>query len=185
MHERKQRGRQRLRAGTIAIGLAAIGLACAPRALGPAFARAPEPTPERARLYVYRLDPRASISPVRLRIDGRPIGVLHHGEYETVELPTGMHQIEAGVRSVAFVAWGWNDLGLHIGPGETAWLKISVRLTERAQPAPRDLEIAGRTGGAVSENVYLQPMGEAEAIRELAGTTRLVPPKATGRAREP
>ena len=155
--------------------LGAILVACSTRPMGPPFAEAPSPSPERARIYVYRLDPRASVSPVRLRVDGQPLGVLRHGEYERVDLPPGVHEIEAGVRSVAFVAWGWNDLGLHVGPGETAYLKISVRLTERSQPAGRALDIAGRTSGAVSENVYLQPMGASEALAELAGTTRLVP----------
>ena len=181
---------RRVQSASARIGLAialsgTILVACAPRPTGPAFAEAPDPREDRGRIYLYRLDPRPSISPVQVRLDGRPIGVLHHGEYETVELSPGMHEIEAGVRSVAFVAWGWNDLGLHVGPGETAWLKLSVQLTERAQPGGRALEIAGRTGGAISENVYLQPMGQAEALRELAGTTRLVPSPDSGSGREP
>lgn len=175
---------QRRTTGALALA-AVLLLACAPRPTGPPFDEPPNPAPERARITVYRVDPRASVSPVRLRIDGNPIGVLHHGEYETIEFAPGMHEIEAGVRSVAWVAWGWNDLGLHVGPGEAAYLKISVRLTERSPSAGRSLEIAGRTGGAVSENVYLQPMGESEALRELAGTTRLVPTPEAGSGREP
>ncbi len=182
-----EEGRRR-RAGAVVLataGLAAMLLGCAPRPTGPPFAEPPAPSPDRARITVYRLDPRASVSPVRLHVDGAPVGVLQHGEYDTLELAPGMHEIEAGVRSVAWVAWGWNDLGLHVGPGETAYLKISVRLTERSQPAGRALEIAGRPGGAVSENVYLQPMGTGEARRELAGTTRRVASPGPAAAPEP
>ena len=160
-------------------------LACAPRPTGPPFVAPPSPTPDRARLTVYRLDPRASVSPVRVRVDGVPIGVLRHGEYETVELAPGVHEIEAGVRSVAWVAWGWNDLDFPLDPGETAHLKVSVRLTERSQPGGRALDIAGRSSGAVSENVYLQPVGADEARRELAETTRIPPPAEPDSVREP
>jgi hypothetical protein len=181
--------KRRQQATWMAFGVAAwaglLLLACAPRPTGPPFVDPPSPAPDRARLTVYRLDPRASVSPVRVRIDGVPIGVLHHGEYETVEVAPGVHEIEAGVRSVAWVAWGWNDLDLRVEPGETAYLKVSVRLTERSQPGGRALDIAGRPSGAVSENVYLQPMGASEARRELADTTRILPPAAPDSVREP
>ena len=162
-----------------------ILVGCASPPTGPPFAAAPAPAPDRARLYVYRMDPRASVSPVRLQIDGQPVGTLADGEYAAIELTPGVHRLEAGVRSVTFVAWGWNDLRLHIAPGETAYLKVSVRLTERAQPAGRALDIAGRAGGAVSENVYLQPLGEAEALRDLADTTRFEPLPEALPGREP
>ena len=149
--------------------------ACAPRATGPPFSAAMSPAADRARLYLYRVDPRPSISPVRIRVNGRDLGILHDGEYATLELPPGARRIEAGVRSVAFVAWGWNDQHLRIAPGETAYVEISVRLTERTQPASRSLDIAGRPGGAVSENVYLRPTGEADALEALRQTTRRVP----------
>lgn len=155
--------------------LAAILVACSTHPMGLPFTEALPPGPEHARIYVYRLDPLVSVSPIRLTVDGRPFGVLRHGEYERIDLPPGLHDIKAGIRSVAFVTWGWNDVRLHVGPGETAYLKISARLTERSQPAGRALDIAGRTSGAVSENVFLQPMGASEARADLAGTTRMVP----------
>ena len=182
------RERSRIRPFTVATAIAsvlAILVACASRPPGPPFSPAPDPATDRARIYVYRLDPRASVSPVRLEIDGTPIGTLRDGEYATLDLAPGFHRLEAGVRSVAFVAWGWNDLRLHVAAGETAYLKISVRLAERAQPAGRALEIAGRPGGAISENVYLQPLGEAEALRDLAGTTLFQPTPGPARAEEP
>lgn len=181
--------KRRHQAERMAFGMAAwVGLlllACAPLPSGPPFVAPPSPAPDRARLTVYRLDPRASVSPVRILVGGVPIGVLRHGEYETVDLAPGVHEIEAGVRSIAWVAWGWNDLDLPLDPGETAYLKVSVRLTERSQPGGRALDIAGRTSGAVSENVYLQPMGAPEARRELAETTRIPPPAEPDPVREP
>lgn len=175
----KERGRSvdewRRRSAAVAIVACILLGACAPRATGPAFRNAVPPAEDRARLYLYRVDPRPSISPVRVRIDGRPVGVLHNGEYETVLLAPGSHRIEAGVRSVAFVAWGWNDQRLHIEPGETAYLRLAVRVDEREPPPARALEIAGRPSGAASENVFLQPRGEAAALQDLAGTTRVVP----------
>lgn len=183
MRKRRQHGAGSIFAVTAWTGL--MLLACAPRPTGAPFVEPPSPSPDRARVTVYRLDPRASVSPVRLRIDGTPIGVLHHGEYETIELVPGVHPIEAGVRSVAWVAWGWNDLDLTVDPGETVYLKVSVRLMERSPPAGRALEIAGRPGGAVSENVYLQPMGASDARRELAGTTRILSAPDSDPPREP
>ena len=172
-NQRKNSRRRSIATATALATMILVG--CVPRPTGPPFAAAPDPAPDRARLYVYRMDPRASVSPVRLQVDGQPVGTLADGEHAAIELTPGVHRLQAGVRSVTFVAWGWNDLQLHVAPGETAYLKISVRLTERAQHAGRALDIAGRPGGAVSENVYLQPLGEAEALRDLADTTRFEP----------
>ena len=69
--------------------------------------------------------------------------------------------------------------------GTTCWRRADVRLTERAQPAGRALDIAGRPGGAISENVYLQPLGEAEALRDLADLTRFEPLPEALPGREP
>lgn len=143
---------------------------------GPPFAAAPEPGAGRARLYVFRIDPKPSLSTVELAIDERPEGRLRHGEYATFELDAGSHRLDVRQRGLAFASWGWNRQRIQARSGETVYLEISVRLS--AQPVPgsgRDLEIGGRESGAASENVFLQHRTEAAAREALAGTTLRVP----------
>jgi hypothetical protein len=158
--------------GLIVSGVGGIAAGCAQAPLGPPFRAEPEPVAPRARLYLYRPEGRSDFSRVRVTVDGLEIGEFRSGEYDTLELSSGSHHLRAGVRNVAFVAWGWNDQRLRFDPGETLYVEVSVRLTERAQPAAAGLEIAGRTGGVVSENVYLQLKPEAEALEALRAMTR-------------
>ncbi len=139
---------------------------------GPAFTPAPEPSPGRARLYVFRIDPQPSLSTVELAIDEQSEGQLRHGEYATFELAAGSHRIDLRQRGLAFLSWGWNGEQLRARAGETFYLEVSVRIS--AQPMPgsgRDLEIAGRDGGAASENVFLQHRGKAQALELLSAAT--------------
>ena len=149
--------------------------ACAKPPAGPPFELAPPPAENRARIYLFRSDPRPSRSTVRVTIDGREFGTFRNAEYETLELAPGSHQLRAGMRSLAFVAWGSNEQRLRLRPGETIFVQLSVRLTERPQPGGRELEIPGRTSGAASENVFLQIRPEQAALEQLRATTRLVP----------
>jgi hypothetical protein len=149
-----------------------LGSACATAPLGPPFSLAPAPAENRARVYLYRSDPHASLSTVRVTIDGREIGELRNDEYETLEVSAGSHHLRAGVRSIVLVAWGWNEQRVRLEPGETLFVELSVRLTEREQPATPGLEIAGRASGAASENVYLQIQPEKEALAALDTMTR-------------
>ena len=151
-----------------------VGLsACATDpAAGPAFAAAPEPSPGRTRLYVFRIDPHRSLSTVELAIDRQSKGNLRHGEYATFELAPGIHRLDLRQRGLAFVSWGWNGEQLRAQAGETIYLEVSVRMS--AQPMPgtgREMEIAGRGSGAASENVFLQHRSRAEALERLSGTT--------------
>jgi len=148
---------------------------CARAPLGPPFERAPLPPESRARLYLFRVDERPSLATVRVTVDGREIGSFRNGEYETLELSAGSHHVRAGMRSIALVAWGWNEQRIRFAPGETLFVHLSVRLTEREQPAAAGLEIAGRQSGSASENVYIQIQPEREALSMIEGTTRLVP----------
>ena len=139
---------------------------------GPAFAAAPEPSPGRTRLYVFRIDPHPSLSTVELAIDRQSEGNLRHGEYATFELAAGIHRLDLRQRGLAFVSWGWNGEQLRAQTGETIYLEVSVRMS--AQPMPgtgREMEIAGRGSGAASENVFLQHRSRAEALERLSGTT--------------
>lgn len=149
--------------------------ACASAPLGPPFERAPFPSESRARLYLFRVDERPSLATVRVTIDGREIGSFRNGEYETLELSAGSHHVRAGMRSIALVAWGWNEQRVRFAPGETLFVHLSVRLTEREQPTAAGLEIAGRQSGSASENVYLQIQPERDAVAMLETTTRLAP----------
>ena len=168
---RSQRWKRRVIVTLVLLWLSA----CASAPLGPPFERAPFPPESRARLYLFRIDERPSLSTVRVTVDGREIGSFRNGEYETVELSAGSHNVRAGLRSIALVAWGWNEQRIRFAPGETLYVQLSVRLTEREQPAAAGLEIAGRPSGAASENVYIQIQPEREALAMIGGTTRLVP----------
>jgi hypothetical protein len=159
----------------IVTALAFTTLGCARAPAGPAFEAAIAPPPHRGRLYLYRADSRNSFSRVRVTVGGLQVGRFRDAEYETLELPAGLHKIRAGLRSLAGVAWGWNEQVIHLKPGESAFVEISVRLTERPQTGGRSLDIAGRTGGVASENVYLQRRSEKEALARIQLTTRLVP----------
>jgi len=161
-----------------AFGLAVLLLSlagCAKTPAGPAFEIAPPPPAGRARIYLFRADVRSSRSSIRVTIDGREIGTFQDREYETLEISAGPHHLRAGLRSITFVAFGWNEQRIRLAPGETIYIQLSARLTERAQPATRELEIAGRTSGAVSENVYLQIQPERDALPQLRKSTRIVP----------
>jgi len=156
--------------------LFALVLGCAQAPSGPRFEWAPPPPPNRGRVYVYRSDPRPSMSAVRVTVNGQEIGRFRDREYATMELAAGSHRLNAGMRSLAFVAWGWNEHTFRVRPGETRFIELSVRLEERGVPGPgysRDLEIAGRPEGAASENVFIldRPQADAEAILP---TTRLI-----------
>jgi len=170
--EKKTAAQRRRRSVALATLVLLAVTGCASPPAGPRFLRAEAPNASRARLYIYRGDVRSSLSQLRVSVDGRPIGLFRDGEYDTLELSPGRHTLRVGLRGFGFVAWGWNEQQVTIDPGKTVFVKLSVRLTERAQPGGRDLEIAGRTSGAVSENVYLQQQGETEALRALASTTR-------------
>jgi hypothetical protein len=149
--------------------------AAAPPA-GPAFAAAPEPGAGRALLYVFRIDPKPSLSTVELALDERPEGRLRHGESVAFELAAGSHRLDVRQRGLAFASWGWNRQRFQARSGETIYLEVSVRLS--AQPVPgsgRDLEIGGRESGAASENVFIQHRTEAAALEALAGTTLRIP----------
>jgi hypothetical protein len=152
-------------------------LACAtPPPPGPPFVAAPEPDAGRARLYLFRVDPRPTLSTVEIAIDERREIQLRHGEYATFELEAGSHRLDFRQRGLAFASWGWNRQRIQPRSGETIYLEISVRLS--AQPVPgsgRDLEIGGRESGAASENVFIQHRTEAAARQALAGTTLRVP----------
>jgi hypothetical protein len=170
----RKRGR-RLQVGVLfAVALLATLSSCASAPIGPAFLRASDPARHRGRIYLYREDARSSLSALKVSIAGRELGTLRDGEYETLELHAGGHELRVGLRSLAFVAWGWNEQRIRLEPGETVYLKLSVRLTPHANPGGRSLEIAGRTGGAASENIFIQHQGEAAALRALSSTTRLV-----------
>lgn len=139
---------------------------------GPAFASAPEPAPGHARIYVFRVDHQHSLSRVEIGLDGQKRGHLGNDEYVTFELDPGPHRLDFRQRGLAFASWGWNHQHLVAQAGETIYLEISVRIS--AQPMPgngRDLEIAGRAGGAASENVFVQHRTRADAIALLANTT--------------
>ena len=139
---------------------------------GPAFEAAPVPAEGRSRLYVYRLDPQRSLSSVEIALDGRSVGELRHGEYATFDLTAAPHRVDFRQRGLAFVSWGWNRQTIRPKSGETIYLEVSVRMSERPMPdTGRDLEIGGRGGGATSENVFLQHRGAAEALDRLATTT--------------
>ena len=153
---------------------------CARAPYGPPFELMAQPPEYRGRLYVFRDDDRSSLSKVRVTVGGRELGSFRNGEYETIELPVGTHPLRAGLRSIALVAWGWSNQKLRLRPGETVFIKLSVRLTERPSPGGRELEIAGRPSGAASENVYIQYLSETEGLEQIRTTTRLVPPEAGG-----
>ena len=151
---------------------ASLFAGCAAAPLGPAFAKSEPPPPHRSRVYVYRADTRSSLSRVRASIDGRLLGDLRDGEYETTEMASGAHRLRAGLRGFGLTAWGWNEKKIRLEPGKTLYIQLSVRLEGHEQPAAGALDIAGRTGGSASENVYFQVQGEEAALRELVGTTR-------------
>ena len=60
-------------------------------------------------------------------------------------------------------------------PDETVFVELSVRLSERAGPAGRESEIAGRQSTVASDNVYIQQRSRQAALETIATTTRLVP----------
>ncbi len=150
-------------------------LACTKPATGPAFTAAEPPANDRARLYLYRVDPQGSLSRVRISLNGREIGDLRDHEYETLELAAGSHRLRAGLRGFGFVAWGWNEQPIRLEPGETAFVELSVRLAEHTTPSARELEIGGRPEASASENVFIRRPGRVDAIESLETTTRRVP----------
>jgi hypothetical protein len=153
--------------------LTLISTGCGPKSFGPAFEQAPPPPPNRGRIYVYRADARSSLASVRVTIDGQSIGRFRDGEYQTLELPTGLRHVRAGLRGFGMLAWGWNDHRVRLTPGETVYLMVSVRLAAQEGPTSREMEIAGRDGGTASENVFIQRRSHGEALADLGSKTRI------------
>jgi len=153
--------------------VALLGVGCAGAPLGPPF-RSLEPPPDhRARLVLYRTDKQGSLASVQITIDGRELGRFRDHEYDSILLSPGMHILRARLRGFGLLSWGWNDHRFRLAPGETTYLEISVRLDAREAPSSRELEIAGRTGGVASENVFIVPKSAQEALKNLVSTTRL------------
>lgn len=169
------RGLNRLFLFLAAIVAIAATLSCAKPPAGPAFVTAAPSSEHRSRIYVYRLDPRASMANVDIEIDGRPVGRFQNGEYETLEIAAGPHLLKARMRGLAFVSMGWNQHRFRALPGDDLFIEVSVRLDERTIPASPSLEIAGRSSAGGSENVFLIERGEVEARKLLRSTTRIVP----------
>ncbi len=161
--------------------LVCIATACTKPPSGPPFESAPPPPDHAGRLYLYRSDQPGSLASVRVTIDGLEVGRFRNNEYETLELSIGEHHLRAGMRGFGLLAWGWNNHRFPLGPGDTVYLRISVRLTEHSAPQGRDLEIAGRPGGAASENVFILRVSAEEALSDLALTTRLPRPETVGK----
>lgn len=165
-------GSRRIRSA-LWVGMAwLLATACTRAPLGPPFEAAATPE-HRARLYVYRADVRGSLATVHVTLDGRPVGRFRNHEYETLELTAGSHKLHATLRGLGLTAWGWNDYQILLEPGQTLYLELSVRLTARAAPEASGLEIAGRTSGAASENVFIVPRSAKDALPDLRATTRL------------
>ncbi len=151
-----------------------LAIACAGAPKGPPFVSAAPPPDHRARLYVYRADPRASLATVRITIDGRELGRFRNNEYETTELSAGTHILRAGMRGFGLFTWGWNSHRFLVLQGETAFLEISIRLAETTVPNSRNLEIAGRANTAVAnENVFIVSKSAQQALANLETMTRL------------
>ncbi|MCA9504441.1 MAG: hypothetical protein H6748_08675 [Spirochaetaceae bacterium] len=149
--------------------------ACAAAPSGPPFELASPPPAHRGRLYLYRVDARPSLSKVHVTLDGREVGTFRDGEYETLEVSAGPRHLRVGLRGFGLLQWGWNDQRLHVEPGETLFVELSVRLAARELPAAGELEIGGRDEGSASENVFIELQNAETALPRLAGTTRLTP----------
>lgn len=152
--------------------LVVIGIACANSRPGTPFQPAPPPPDHLARVYLYRADVRGSLARVQIKIDDLELGRLRNGEYETLLLPVGVHRLRIRLRGFGFLAWGWNDHRFRLTPGQTHYLKLSVRLSDRPAPQVSGIEIAGRPSGSASENVYIAPQSAEEAHSVLEVMTR-------------
>lgn len=156
-------------AGLIAVLLCAGMLGCGTTPTGPAFAYAPEPAAERARLYVFRNDPRSSLARIKVQVDGRRVGLLRDREYQTREIRPGPHRLRTEMQGVPFVPMGWNTHDFEAAPGETIYLEVELR-TESRQASPRSVEISGRSNDVVTKNVYIRELKRHEAEPELSKT---------------
>lgn len=160
--------------------LVGFAAACAdPSSLGPAYESIAPPPDHLARVYLYRADEPNSLATVRLSIDGREVGRIRNGEYEAIVLRPGGHHLRAGLRGFGLFAWGWNNHPLRLTPGETVYLKVSVRLTAQPAPSARGIEIAGRPSGTASENVFIIRQSADAALVDLRATTRMTRPEPT------
>ena len=162
----------------LALLLAGIGSGCARPPKGPAFEWAPPPPENRGRVYIFRAEPLANLSTVRVEIDGRSVGDFEPGEYETLELAAGSHRLAAGMRGFALLSWGWNEHRFSLDPGQTLFLEISVRLdqtNESNMPPPGGLEIGGRPERQARKNVFIRRTPRPEAQEVLPSTKRLEP----------
>ena len=156
-----------------------VAFACAKPTVGPPFELAPPPPDHRGRVYLYRADQPGSLAAVRVTIDGQEVGRIRNNEFETLELPVGAHHLRAGLRGFGFLAWGWNNQRFRLGPGETVYIKLSVRLDAQPAPTSRQAEIAGRSSGSTSENVFIIRPSADNALSGLKATTRMVRPETT------
>jgi len=159
---------------------AAIGSGCKTDASGPAFSPAPEPSPDRGRVYIYRADSRGSRSSIRVTLNGREVGRFQNGQYETLEVSPGPMRLRASMRGLGWVTWGWNDFAFRVRHGETVFVELSVRLEGQMDPVqsgPRDIEIAGRPTGHANDNVFILRRSYADAMPRLRLSSRIPQPE--------
>lgn len=157
-----------------AAGLALLMLAlaaCASRSTGPPFAFALEAPRDSGRVYVYRADPRGSLTRVKVTIDDRELGIFRDQEYETILVSPGEHRLRAEMRGLPYLPMGWNEHRFQIEPGETRFLQLEIRIESR-QASPRSLEIGGRSNDVLAENVFIRERNRSDAERDLKATRR-------------
>ena len=154
---------------------------CAP-SVGPALRR-PEPSPDRARSRSTAVDPRASVSPVRILVGGVPIKMACSATASRRDGRPRAGRARDRSRGTKHRLGRLGDptsLISAFDPGETAYLKVSVRLAELQSarwPGPRHRRTDERRG----RGERLSPAdGRARDRRELAETTRIPPPRGTG-----
>ncbi|MFK7896711.1 MAG: hypothetical protein AB8G23_12795 [Myxococcota bacterium] len=140
--------------------------------IGPLFSESPTPPDDKARAYLYRIDPQHSYSMVELRLDQEKTIHLLDEEYLPLELSEGTHEIAFRLRRRFGVpASRWQSQRLRTRGGEKVYFEIAVQIMDRAGTSARESEIAGRrSSGITGEVVSMRKKEEREAIERLRMT---------------
>ncbi|MDG2333181.1 MAG: hypothetical protein P8Q97_03050 [Myxococcota bacterium] len=177
MRPTRDRTRSRLRssrwAAWPALVLVATLLGCVTSSPdGTRFVAATPPGSGESLVYVYRSEPLRGIGAFDLRLDADELGPLAKGQYLSLVVAPGRHDLSARLRWMGIIPRSWNSLAFTAGPGQTLYLRVSAGYANHPTPASSPREDSGGqpTGGVT---VILSQPGAEKALGELQSMRRV------------
>ena len=139
---------------------------------GTRFVAATPPDSSESLVYVYRIESLRGIGAFDLKLDDAELGPMARGQYLSLVVAPGRHDLSARLRWMGIIPQSWNSLAFTSGPGQIVYLRVSAGYANHPAPAssPREGSGGQPTGGVTV--LLSQPEAE-EALSELQSMRRV------------